>query len=152
MRLEKAPGRLQMAWVDHQQALSIFRQRITKQRVEMLIDSYWSTTKASSMNPARVVFRVRPQPMPDRERGIQRTERATRWHSGPVFHDHSDSMLVLWQVNFTVHAVFHHLRCNVQTDVFKAHTAIDFATLLTAELLADGWPRARRPRKPSSRP
>ncbi len=54
-------------------------------------------------------------------------------------------MLVLWLVLFCAHAVYHCFLRNLQPALRKAHTAIYFATLITAELLADIRHPARPP-------
>lgn len=72
-------------------------------------------------------------------------ELVTRWHSRHVFHNHANSILVLWLMMFTAHAVFHCFPRDLQPMLRRAHTAVYFAELIAADFLRDRW---RPPRPP----
>ena len=104
---------------------------------------YWATTMPASLNPAQVVFEFSHNRWRIENEGFN--ELVTRWHSRHVFHHHANSILVLWLVLFCAHAVYHCFLRNLQPALRKAHTVIYFATLITADLLADIWHLARPP-------
>lgn len=131
--------------VVHAHETGIRRERIAGKTVETPIDThwYWATTMPSSLNSSRVVFEFGHNRWRIENEGFN--ELVTRWHSSHVFHHHANSMLVLWLVLFSAHAVFHCFMRNLQSVLRKAHTVIHFATRITADLLADSWHPARAP-------
>ena len=104
---------------------------------------YWATTMPSSLTPARVVFEFGHNRWRIENEGFN--ELAAHWHSGHVFHLHSNSLLVLWLVMFIAHAVFHCFLRNLQPVLRKAHTAIHFAARITSDLYAGHWWPCRSP-------
>ena len=121
------------------------REIVAGKSVETPIDTnwFWATTMPSSLTSAQVVFEFGHNRWRIENEGFN--ELVTRWHSGHVFHHHANSMLVLWLVLFTAHAVFHCFLRNLQPALRKAHSVIHFATCITADLMADGWHLARPP-------
>ena len=67
-------------------------------------------------------------------------ELVTHWHANHYFHHHPNTILVLWLMLFTAHAVFHcFLERNLQPALRGAHTAIYFAGQMAASLRCDHW-------------
>lgn len=121
------------------------RELIAGERVKTPIDThwYWATTMPSSLTSARVVFDFGHNRWRIENEGFN--ELVTRWHSRHVFHHHANSMLALWLVLFSAHAVFHCFLRNLRPALRQAHTVIHFATLVTADLLTGTWHPARAP-------
>jgi hypothetical protein len=120
-------------------------ERIAGERVDTPIDTHWwwATTMPASFAPGRSVFEFGHNRWRIENEGFN--ELASHWHSGHVFHHHANSLLVLWLVLFSAHAVFHCFLRNLQPVLRALHSVIHFAALVSADLYQDRWWPARPP-------
>jgi len=123
----------------HSHETGIRHERIAKEWIHTpyATDWYWATTMPSSLNGAPVVHEFGHNRWRVENEGFN--EFVTHWHSRHVFHHHGNSILVLWLMMFIAHALFHCFLRNLQPVLRRAHTAVYFAELITADLLGDRW-------------
>jgi len=114
-------------------------------RINTPIDThwYWATTMPGSLSPANVVFEFGHNRWRIENEGFN--ELVTSWHSRHVFHNHANSLLVLWLVMFIAHAVFHCFLRNLKPALREVHTVIYHAARITSDLYAGHWWPCRSP-------
>jgi hypothetical protein len=131
--------------VVHARESAVRRERIAGESLDtpLATDWWWATTMPSTLTGARAVFEFGHSRWRIENEGFN--ELVAHWHSGHVFHHNANSMLVLWLVLFTAHAVFHCFLRNLQPVLRQAHTTIHFAALVAADLYQDRWWPPRPP-------
>jgi len=116
------------------------RERIAGEWEESEIDVhwYWATTLPASLAGARAVFDFGHDRWKIENEGFN--ELVTRWHSKHCFHHHPNTIIVLWLVLFTAHAVFHcfHAR-NLKAELRHGHSVVYFARLIAASMRTGNW-------------
>lgn len=101
-------------------------------------DGFWATTMPQSLATGGTVAALGHDRWKIENEGFN--ELVTHWHANHYFHHHPTTIVVLWLMLFTAHAVFHcfHQR-SIQSALREAHTAIYFARLMAASLRCDHW-------------
>lgn len=124
----------------HAHETGVRRERIANEWKKSPIDShwYWATTMPTSLIQGRVIFEFGHDRWRIENEGFN--ELVTSWHSRHIFHHHSNSILALWLILFSTHAVFHcfHAR-NLKPALRHGHTVIYFARLLAATMRTECW-------------
>ena len=131
--------------VVHSRETGLRNERVAKVSVSTpyATDWYWATTMPSGLNGPALVHEFGHNRWRIENEGFN--ELVTRWNSRHVCHHHGNSILVLWLMMFTAHAVFHCFLRNLQPALRLAHTAVYFAELIGADLLRDHWWPPRPP-------
>ena len=116
------------------------RERIAGKWVESDLDVewYWATTLHESMFSSKMVFKFGHDRWKIENEGFN--ELTTRWHAKHSFHHHPNSILILFLILFTAHAVFHcFLTRNIKPELRRGHTSVYFSDLIGGSVPHKKW-------------